>query len=281
MEGRTPSVTSRFIGAPPYGISIASNGSAFLVGTFAYDGASNSVNLIALDANGKPTDETRIAASASGDGPVIGSDGTDYLVLYVFDRSRSTIDAHARIRSTTTLDGVPESVARGALLWTGRSYLAAATASDASQQMELFGLGRSGALTISRRPLGSRHTQVNEPGAMAWSGTRALWSRGRGGSQNALTSVGSGWLSANADATSIFADDHDPERGSNMQVAPVIATSGSQDLAVWAEPTGIYPARITPDGRSLDGLRSFQGFARDTAEPRAQHQRKGNAAGHL
>ena len=256
LNGRSEIVGRFAIAAvPPYGSGIASNGSTFLVGTFAYDGASNSVNLIALDANGKPTDETRIATSASGDGPVIGSDGTDYLVLYVDNRTfkpvAQYVDAHAQIRSTTILDGVTGSVARGALVWTGHFYLLTAAATEFNQPMEVFRLDRAGTAVTPIRPLGDGTPGTVNQAATAWNGSKALltWTSGSQLAPNAMEVVG---LLANANANSIGPVMTIPG-SSNLQAAPVIASSGAQDLAVWVEPTGIYATRITPDGRTLDG----------------------------
>ena len=136
MNGRAQ-IVNRFAlpTAPAYGSGIASNGSTFLVGTFSFDNVSNQwngVNLIALDGNGKPTAMTSIATGASGDSLVIGSDGIDYLVLYselrTFKPVAQSVGAHAEIRSTAIIGSTPYSLARGAIIWTGRFYLAAATA---------------------------------------------------------------------------------------------------------------------------------------------------------
>lgn len=240
--------------APAYGFSIASNGSTFLVGTFAYDGA-NSVNLIALDANGKPADVTRIAASGSGDGPVIGSDGSDYLVLYIDARTfkpvAQSVDPHARIRSTTIIDGVPDSIARGAIVWTGRFYLAAATSTDPEQQMEVFRLDRTGNAIAPARPLGNGTRGMVNQAAIVWNGTDGLvtWTTGSQLDPNGLKVV---VALTTADAAPVSGVITIPS-SSNMQVTPVIATAGFQDLAVWAEPGGIYATRVTPDGKALDG----------------------------
>jgi hypothetical protein len=241
---------------PSYGLSIASNGSTFLVGMLAYDAvsnASNSVNLIALDVNGKPTNVTTIAASASADGPVIASDGSDYLVLYNDVRTpvAQYVGAHAEIRSTTILHGGPYPAGRHALVWTGHSYLAVATTNGSSQQMELFSLDRSGSpISSARRPGAGTPGIVNEA-ATAWNGSTALlaWTSGSQEATDALEVVGT---LTNADATATSPVMAIPS-ASNMQVAPVLATSGSQDLAVWIEPTGVYATRITPEGKALDG----------------------------
>lgn len=237
----------------PYGSAIASNGSTFLVGTFTYDGASNGVNLIALDANGKPVDETRIAASASGDGPIIGSDGSNYLVLYIdarlFKPVAQFVDGHAQIRSTTVIDGVPDSVARGAIVWTGRFYLVTATTADSDQQMELLRLDRKGTAITLVQPLGV-HDVVNRA-STAWNGSKVLltWTSGSQLEGNAWDVVGA---LTNADATSISPVITIPS-SSSLQTAPVITTSGDQDLIAWVEPTGIYATRITVAGTPLDG----------------------------
>ena len=136
-------------------------------------------------------------------------------------------------------------------VWTGRFYLADATAIDPNPHMELLSLDRSGVPIASARPLDAGTPGVLNPAAMAWNGAIALlaWTNGSQNAPEALEVVGA---LANADATSISPVITIPS-SSNLQVAPEIATSGSQDLAVWAEPTGIYATRITPDGRALDG----------------------------
>lgn len=237
----------------PYGSSIASNGSTFLVGTFTYDGASNGVNLIALDANGKPTDETRIAASASGDGPIIGSDGSNYLVLYfdarLFKPVAQFVDAHAQIGSTTVFGGVSDSVLRGAIVWTGRFYFVTAMTADSEPQMELLRLDRKGTAITFAQLLGV-HDVLNRA-STAWNGSKVLltWTSGSQFEGNAWEVDGA---LTNADASSISPVITIPS-SSNLQTAPVITTSGAQDLAAWVEPTGIYATRITSGGTPLDG----------------------------
>jgi len=259
----------RFPGTPPYGLSIASNGSTFLMGTFAYDGASNIVGLIALDANGHLTDATRIGVSASGDGPIIGSDGTDYLVLYNDVRSfkavAQSVTAHAEIRATSTLDVEPHSVLYGALLWTGRTYLLATTTTGPGQPIAVLNLDRTGTFLGTSRLLGDGTPgAVNYP-SMAWNGRDLLlaWTSGSQGAPNGWEIQGA---LLNADGTLASSVLSIPV-ASNTQVAPVIATNGSQELAAWAEPTGVYATRIASDGVGIDG-RGIPVFA-DTTPSRS------------
>jgi len=253
---------------PSYGFGIASNGSTFLVGTFAYDGA-NSVSLIALDANGHATDVTRVAVSASGDGPIIASDGTDYLVLYndirTFQAVAQSVTAHAEIRATSTLNVDGYSVLYGGLLWTGRTYLLATTTTGPGQSIAVLNLDRTGTF-LGTAPLLGDGTPgaVNHP-SMAWNGRELLlaWTSGSQGAPNgweiqgALLNAG-GTLGSSVSSIPV---------ASNTQVAPVIATNGSQELAAWAEPTGVYATRITSDGVGLDG-RGIPVFA-DTTPSRS------------
>ncbi|HSP13855.1 MAG TPA: hypothetical protein VLV78_03775 [Thermoanaerobaculia bacterium] len=228
-----------------YGVSIGTNGTSFLVGTFTFDGT-NSVYLIALDANGKQTDITRVGASASGDGPIIGSDGKDYLVIYDDARRGAPIalavSPHVEIRSST-ISGY-----YSALVWTGDAYLATTTTTP-TQQIAMASLDRTGTVIQPAQVLGSGTPgTVNQPAA-AWDGNEALiaWTIGSQPDPYGYEVVG---------AIARRVGDATPFRipsSSNMQERPVIATSRSQDLVAWAEPDGIYASRITAEGVPLDG----------------------------
>jgi hypothetical protein len=234
-----------------YAASIASNGSTFLLVTFAYDGVSNSVNLIAFDAGGQLTDVTRIDASGTGTAPVVNSDGADYLVLYLDARHgyvADSVSAHAEVRSTSALT-IPQSIGNAALSWTGQEYLLASP--DGKSQMAVMGLNRAGSAAGNGKSLEGGSPSAPYPPALAWNGSVALvaWTSG---SQQATD----GWeihaALVGADGTPRSSVLTVPT-ASNAQAIPVIATGGLYDLAVWQEVTGIYAARVTSNGVALDG----------------------------
>ena len=247
---------------------IISGDGHLLDGPRAYDGASDIVGLIALDANGHLTDATRVGVSASGDGPTIASDGTDYLVLYndvrTFQAVAQSVTAHAEIRATSTLSVDGYSVLYGALLWTGRTYLLATTTTGPGQPIAVLNLDRTGTFLGTARLLGDGTPgAVNYP-SMAWNGSELLlaWTSGSQSGPDGWEIQGA---LLNADGTLASSVLSIPV-ASNTQVAPVIATNGSQELAAWAEPTGVYATRIASDV-GIDG-RGIPVFA-DTTPSRS------------
>ncbi len=230
-----------------YGVNVASNGSTFLVSTFTYNGV-NSVYFIALDANGKQTDITRIDASASGDGPLIGSDGTDFVVIYNDGRRGAPIaqlvSPHAEIRSATISGNY------NALTWTGQSYLATSTAAP-DQQIVLTRVDPTGKPMSGSQVLGSGTPGVVNQPSIVWNGREALlaWTSGLQQDPEGFNVVAA---LANREGALTSAVTAIPS-SSNMQVNPAIATSGPEDLVVWAEMGGVYATRVTISGVPLDG----------------------------
>ena len=237
-----------------YGFAAASNGATFLLGMFA--SKSNTVNLVALDADGRPSNMTRVSAGGMGNYPLIASDGSDYLVLYVDARSASpvalSVARDAQIRATATLATTPHSVLSGSLTWMAGSYVLATTTSDASQQLAALTLQRDGTIVGAVRPLGGPGTPGadNRP-SISWNGKKALvaWTSG---SQQDLDGLEVDGMLLTSDGTPASAAMTIP-RSSNAQFTPAIAAGGENDLAVWSELSGIYASRVTRSGVPLDG----------------------------
>jgi hypothetical protein len=101
--------------------AVASNGWTFLLVNYTINGASNTINLIAFDSGGQLTDLTQIGSGIE-DVPIVESDGTDYLLLYLDGRLgqvAESISPHAQIRSMST-PALSQSVGFAALRWTGQ-----------------------------------------------------------------------------------------------------------------------------------------------------------------
>ena len=251
LNGRAE-VLDRFpsLAVPSYSAGLASNGSTFLVVTYTSDNRSNNVNLIALDANGRTGRINRVNISASGADPIIASDGVDYLVVYQDARTGKTVawsvSPTAEVHSASTLDIRPSYSSYGSLLWTGQQYLLGTTTSGPGQQTAVMTMDRSASTVGNARLFGPGTSP-----SLAWNGSEALmvWGSGSQSSRNGFELQGA-----------LLTEDGTPRStvatisiSSNIQVAPVIATGGAYDLAVWTEPGGIYATRITTQGVALDG----------------------------
>jgi hypothetical protein len=243
VQGRYPIPSPQY-----YGYGIASNGRTFLAVTYSYDGATNSLNFIALDAAGKPTVHQAINTSASGDFPLIASDGGGYLVVYYDDFESGFVARHVDATGATL--STTRGGSYGALVWTGESYVAILQ-NIFSAQHSAVNLDRDGKPTGAVRVLGDSTPDIGGQLGAAWNGSELLvsWATGQ-------QFVGSGFdvvgVLIAADATLASPVIQIPS-ASNAQMNPAVASSGSQDLAVWAEGTGIYATRMTVEGVPLDG----------------------------
>src|ERR1043165_7140190 len=142
-----------------YGVSLASNGTTFLLATYAYNAPLNTIDFTALDANGHPGASSRLVASGIGDGPVIGSDGVDYLVLSVDARLPNALTqvvrANAALGAAGVLPSTSISPLSAALTWTGDKYLLSGVILDQQQSMAVATLARDGAVIGAPHPLGA------------------------------------------------------------------------------------------------------------------------------
>jgi hypothetical protein len=241
--------------------ALASNGSTFLLVNYVINGASNTVNLIAFDSGGQPTDVTQINGTGIGDVPIVESDGTDYLLLYLdfrLGQVAESISPHAEIRSTST-PALSQSVRLAALRWTGQKYL---LTSRTSSQMVVMALDRTGAPASKLNPLEAGVLGPPYAPAMAGNGSENLvaWTSGSSGDTNGYE-IHAALVDADGTPRSSVLT---LPKASNAQARPAIATGGAYDLAVWAETSGIYATRVTSDGVALDG-RGLLVYARTTS----------------
>jgi len=234
-------------GGPAYGINVGTNGATFLVSSFSYDRSGNWVNFAVLDGNGNPTGWSRIAASGIGDGPIIGSDGVDYLVLY---RNALSGDVAQRVTAAGVIGtSVPGPSALSAvLLWTGDHYFF----SETEYGFNIASLDQAGNVISPATSVPALGTPgvVNVP-SIAMAGSKVLMTF-----TNGTQSSPDGWdvagmlLSVSGQPLS---DVLVLTTSSNPQRAPAIATGGRRDLVVWDEPSGIYGARVSAGGSAIDG----------------------------
>lgn len=118
--------------------------------------------------------------------------------------------------------------------------------------MTLIATGRGGVRTVVTplHALGVAAPVVNDGPAAAANGTGALlaWTTGEQFSLNGFDVAGA---LVSGDGALRSAIDSIPT-SSNVQAGPAIGSGGANDLVAWTEPTGLYAARITPGGASLD-----------------------------
>jgi hypothetical protein len=271
-------ITQRTPIHPAYGLGIASNGTGFLAVALTYDGVYNSVTFVALDANGSLAGTTRVLTTPLGEDPMVSSDGTDYLAMYMDARLDATmaerVSAQAEIRSTTI---APKYSALG---WNGDAYFAT-TATVPEENVAVATLDRSGKLIAPARPVGTGTPGAVNQRAIAWNGSETLlvWTSG-------LQRDPDGYevTAAIAQRRGDLLPVKTIPTSSNMQVSPVIATSGSQDLVAWVERDGVFAARLTAEALRSTAVesqsrtkrtrletsrsRGFRAFARSTMDRR-------------
>jgi hypothetical protein len=230
--------------------ALASNGSTFLLINYVINGASNTVNLIAIDAGGQPTDVTQISGTGIGDVPIVESDGTDYLLLYLDVRLgpvAEQVSPHAEIRATST-PALSQSIQFAALRWSGQKFL---LTSRTSSKMVVMALDRAGSPASPLNTLESGGLTAPYAPAMAGNGSEILvaWTSGSSTDTDgyeihaALLDAGG---TPHSSALTV-------PKASNAQARPAIASGGAYDLAVWTETSGIYATRVTSAGVALDG----------------------------
>ncbi|HEX7678216.1 MAG TPA: hypothetical protein VF713_08840, partial [Thermoanaerobaculia bacterium] len=222
-----------------YGATLASNGSTFLFATFAAGGPSDSVNLIAFDADGQTINATSVKGGGIGEAPIVQSDGADYLVLYVDLPSGSVVQsvtANATIRSTSARF-LPQSINFAALSWTGLKYLLVSPTLDDKQQMAVMGLDRNGSMVGSGQSLEADKSPAASNPAIAENragDSLVAWTSGSYEDPNGFE-IHAALVDANGAPRSSAVT---VPKASNAQALPVIATGGVYDLAVWVEASG-------------------------------------------
>jgi hypothetical protein len=227
----------------------ASNGSSFYVAWRRWDGTQSIVMGVPVDRNG--TLGTARSVAATWAGPLIASNGKDYLITYI-DANKLLAAAHigsdARAITTTRLPFKVSWPFRGALLSRyGNSYLLAVV--DPQFRVSGVILGPT-ARTIGTIPLTTGAT-VQGAIALAGSATSALvaWPEARfGGTLD--TDVFSRIVGAQSDETLL-------SRAAARQLYPKVASSPIVSLVVWLEYRGfgegeVRATRLAANGTVLD-----------------------------
>lgn len=229
-----------------YNWTVASNGSTFLIfGGFSF---------ASVGIDGELTNLSAARAPMIGEGPIITSDGTDYIAIYKNAQNRNsfaqrlTADAEQMELHTIPL---PFLTLVGGAVWTGTSYLLAVA--DYSEEQKIVGLrlDRFGeAIDTAPFPLGTPGTPgvQNIATVVSNGGQIALaWTRGSQSEPSGFD-VTTELLDLKGSPQSAPAT----IESANSQRTPAIATRGAEDFVVWVESDGVYGARVS-QGRALDG----------------------------
>lgn len=241
-----------------HSLTVTTNGSSFLAVWASYDGRDVRLEAVGLDSNGVIDDASRKAVTGfhpTHDGPVVGSDGEDYLVLLrevPGEELRAVrIGAGAASVSGAHFVGAPAgvTVSNPRLTWTGGDYLLLWEEGQALR-LDRDGVARSSEPVTLDAPDGHG---VLYHAAAAFAGAQGLvvWVDSR---LSHSTWSPRGVVGATLDPSSLAIGD--PELlsiSAPRQTAPSVAYGGARAIAAWNEDTGVYISRIAPDGSFLDG----------------------------
>src|SRR6266704_1591758 len=117
--------------------------------------------VIGLDQNGQLLHASEIAVAGIGDGPIIGSDGNDYLVLYltaVGGKIAQRVMGDGTVGTSTTITQSVPSILSGKLIWTGSKYLLVGASNGPDQEMSVATLDRSGNVISAAKSLAAPGT---------------------------------------------------------------------------------------------------------------------------
>jgi hypothetical protein len=231
---------SPFPGA--YQWSAASNGDTYEIATSRYSAGRNWVVALTLDARGNVL-HTLSLPDELGQPRIVVTSGK----YRIFCESVSTVpqivtfDASSDPAPVSPFIAMPDDYA---VIGTGSDYLLALKANGAvSDEIEVYRasgdqIEPGATFSTTGNPLQARTPSFGVAGdavLFAWSGGSELHAV-------ILDTAGK-------PRTATF----DLTRSASEQHLPFIATGGANDLVVWQETTGIYAARVTPDGVPLDG----------------------------
>jgi hypothetical protein len=234
-------IPSPVLGASAWGAS--SNGSTYELAVAFYANGLNGVYSIPLDAHGHPQEALYLHGSALQ--TLVTPEGAGYR-LFFGDVQTGVVMTYATTTDATTPSPLLGRVMAGAVTTTTNGYLLATTgASDP----ELEVIRGSGGTIVDPQSFATTSRPAIPSGpafATAGDNTLFVWSENP---------------SADANVRGVILDGNGHPKSSTFdltlsapsQQAPAIATGAANDLVAWQEGSGIYAARVSPEGVPLDG----------------------------
>lgn len=233
-------IPSPVAGASAWGAS--SNGSTYELAVAFYANGLNGVDSIPLDAHGHPQEALYLHGSALH--TLVTPEGAGYR-LFFGDVQTGVVMTYATTTDATTPSPLGR-VTPQAVTTTANGYLLATTGSS---EPELEIIRGSGGTIVDPQSFAttSRPAVPSEPAfATAGDNTLFVWSENPSADGNVRGVI----LDGNGHSKS---STFDLTLSAPRQQAPAIATGAANDLVAWQEASGIYVARVSPDGVPLDG----------------------------
>jgi len=244
--------------------NVASNGSGFLAVWAGQAFGGLEIDAVELDANGRPIAPAQIvAAHASGVPMAIGSNGSDYLLVYAANGVYQTVrithgaQASAEPQALTTPDGIPN---ESLLLWTGSNYVLLWTQAVIDKERQFLLAQR---IDAKGQPIDTQAFPIAQEAPFGLAAFFGAATNGRtlqfAWMSEPAATPSSPYPEFDMHAMNVNANDLRLAAETNISVsarqqfAPDIAFSGRNYLAVWREDDGVYASRITTDGHALDG----------------------------
>ena len=220
-----------------YGWALASNGSTYEFAVVAYTGLQNRVVAMALDANGHLQSSQSVPSTVS---PFVIPSGAGYRVFFAnlsndavmtFDTASGPAAA-SQLLGTATMKGATA---------TANGYLLATAGSTAGELKVVHG---NGPAIVDPQPFSTSAPGIAADLAFAAAGDNVLFAWSTGADVQAVMLDSGGHAKS-----SLF----DLTLSAPAQEAPAIARGAANDFVAWQEASGIYGARVSPEGVPLDG----------------------------
>jgi hypothetical protein len=221
-----------------------SNGSTFMAMMSGYDGRKNFTAAITIDPSGHAKSNAILERATPN--AVALPEGSTYAVLYTDISSGDLMQFIVMDSVVSAVTDVAPRVTALAAAPTDSGYV---VAFEGAGDRELHLLHAAGSTVLDGQP----YVTANGGAIAAWP---VLASNGR-----EVLFVWMKNLETTTDLRGVIVDSNgkaksaafDVTQSAALQQHPAIATGGPNDLVAWQERSGIYAARVTPDGRPLDG----------------------------
>lgn len=229
------------------GFHIASNGSTFMVSWTTFSAAGTVLSVAALDTNGHPAGPSRTIAGHGG--ALVVSDGIDYVVFYQDPNDNASsrhVTSTGDLQQQNILPHLPYPVSQMSVLWNGSVYLLATNTGPSSVPFAVR-LNRTGA------PLDA-NTVLLETSSTA---QPVFWTNLATNGHHVLATWRNGsipqrWYGGLVDGNLNVSAKFPVGITATPQVAPSVATNGTNLFAVWEESGVIYGMRMSLTGQRLD-----------------------------